>query len=69
MYMNDWKQEIENALAVFHYGVLENKGKISHEQARDKALNEYEKYRVIQDNKYVSDFDKLLMETKKIEDK
>lgn len=47
MYMNDWKKEIENALAAFHYDVLENKWNISHEQARDKALNEYEKYRVI----------------------
>ena len=56
MYMNDWRVEVENALKVFHYEILENKGKISHEQAKDKALNEYEKYKVIQDNKYVSDF-------------
>ena len=68
MYMNDWKSEVENALKVFHYGVLENKGKISHEQAKNKAFSEYEKYKVIQDNKYVSDFDRLLIETKKIED-
>ena len=68
MYMNDWKNEVENALKVFHYEVLDNKGKISHEQAKNKAFNEYEKYKVIQDNKYVSDFDKLLIETKKIED-
>ena len=68
MYMNDWKSEVENALKVFHYEILENKGKISHEQAKKKAFSEYEKYKVIQDNKYVSDFDKLLIETKKIED-
>ncbi len=68
MYMEDWKAEIENALKVFHYEVLENKGKISHDQAIDKAFNEYDKYKVIQDNNFVSDFDKLLMETKKIED-
>lgn len=68
MYMNDWKSEVETALKVFHYEVLDNKGKISHEQAKNKAFNEYEKYKVIQDNKYVSDFDKLLIETKKIED-
>jgi len=67
MYMNDWKSEVENALKVFHYEVLENKGKISHEQAKNKAFSEYEKYKVIQDNKYVSDFDRLLIETKKIE--
>ena len=67
MYMNDWKSEVENALKVFHYEVLENKGKISHEQSKNKAFSEYEKYKVIQDNKYVSDFDRLLIETKKIE--
>lgn len=68
MYMNDWENEVENALKVFHYEVLNSKGKISHQQAKEKAFDEYEKYKVIQDNKYVSDFDKLLIETKKLED-
>lgn len=69
MYMSDWKNEVENALKVFHYEVLEGKGKISHEMAKEKAFGEYEKYKVIQDKNFVSDFDKLLVETKKIEDK
>ena len=69
MYMEDWKNEVENALKVFHYEVLEGKGKISHKQAVEKAENEYEKYKVIQDKNYVSDFDKLLSETKQIENK
>ena len=69
MYMDDWKNEVENALKVFHYNVLEGKGKVSHKEAKEKAENEYEKYKVIQDNNYVSDFDKLLYETKKIENK
>ncbi len=69
MYMNDWKNEVENALRVFHYDVLEGKGKISHKQAKEKAESEYEKYKVIQDNNYVSDFDRLLNETKQIENK
>ena len=69
MYMNDWKNEVENALRVFHYDVLEGKGKISHKQAKDKAESEYEKFKVIQDNNYVSDFDRLLNETKQIENK
>ena len=38
----------------------------SHKQAIQKATTEYEKYRVIQDKNYVSDFDKLLNETKQI---
>ena len=69
MYMEDWKNEVENALKVFHYEVLEGKGKISHKQAVEKAEDEYEKYKVIQDKNYVSDFDRLLSETKQIENK
>ena len=69
MYMDDWKNEVENALKVFHYEVLEGKGKVSHEKAMVKAFNEYDKYKVIQDKNFVSDFDKLLIETRKIEDK
>ena len=67
MYMNDWKNEVENALKVFHYDVLEGKGSITRKETIDKATSEYEKYRVIQDKSYVSDFDKLINETKKIE--
>lgn len=49
MYMDDWKNEVENALKIFHYEVLEDKGKISHKQAVEKAESEYEKYKIIQD--------------------
>ena len=69
MYMEDWKNEVENALKVFHYEVLDGKGKVSHEMGKDKAFSEYEKYKVIQDNNYVSECDKLIIETKKIGDK
>ena len=69
MYMSDWKNEVENALKVFHYNVLEGKGAIFHNQAVEKAENEYEKYKVIQDRNYVSDFDRLMNEAKQIENK
>ena len=69
MYMEDWKNEVENALKVFHYEVLEGKGKISHKQAVEKAENEYEKYKVIQDKNYVSDFDRLLNAANQIKNK
>lgn len=69
MYMNDWKNEVENALKVFHYDILEGKGKISYKQAKEKAESEYEKYKIIQDNNYVSDFDRLLSETKQMENR
>ena len=67
MYMNDWKKEVENALTLFHYEVLDGKGKISYKMAVEKAEGEYDKYKIIQDKNYVSDFDKLLKETKDIE--
>lgn len=63
MSMDDWKNEVETSLKLLHYNILEGKGKISYEKARQKAESEYEKYKVIQDKKFVSDFDKLLMET------
>lgn len=69
MSMNDWKNEVETSLKLFHYEVLEGKGKISAEKAKQKAENEYEKYKVIQDKKFVSDFDKLLIEANKIDNK
>ena len=67
MYMNDWKNEVENALKVFHYDILEGNGKISHKQAVQKATSEYEKYKFIQDKNYISDFDKLVKETEQLE--
>lgn len=42
------------------YDVLDNKGSISSEQAK-----EFEKFRVEQDKKYISDFDKIIDECKK----
>ena len=67
MYMNNWKNEVENALKVFHYDILEGNGKISHKQAVQKATSEYEKYKFIQDKNYISDFDKLVKETEQLE--
>ncbi len=50
--------------------ILKDAGKISHEIACDKALTEFEKYRIKQDKLYKSDFDLLVEESnKKGEDK
>jgi hypothetical protein len=48
--------------------ILHHKGRISHEVAVSLALDEYEKYRVIQDREYLSDFDKLLLEMEKYDE-
>ena len=69
MAMEDWKNQIETSLKLFHYDVLKGKGKISAEKAKQKAESEYEKYKIIQDKNFVSDFDKLLIEAKQIDNK
>lgn len=46
--------------------VLQDSGKISYKQAIEKAENEYEKYKIIQDRKFLSDFDMLFLGTENI---
>lgn len=67
--MSDWKNEVETSLKLFHYDILDNKKKISSEIAKQKAEGEYEKYKIIQDKKFISDFDKLLIVAEKIENR
>ena len=69
MYMKDWKEEVDNVLKIRRYKILEGKGKISKLDADTKASKEYEKFKVTQDRNYISDFDKLTIETKKIDNK
>ena len=66
MYMKDWKKEVDTVLSIRHYDILEGKGKISKKEADEKAEKEYEKYKVIQDKKFLSDFDILLLEAENI---
>ena len=66
MKMKDWITSVEVIFKINFYDNLTNKGSISHEKAIEKAESEYEKYKVIQDRSYVSDFDKLILETKNI---
>lgn len=66
MKMEDWIKSVEDIFKINFYDNLTNKGSISHEEAVEKAESEYEKYKVIQDKIYISDFDKLLLETEKI---
>lgn len=60
MKMTDWKKLLEGYLKISDYEILENAGSISHEEAEAKALGVYEKYRKIQDQTFLSDFDKFL---------
>ena len=63
MTMEDWATRIDKFLLADDRDILKDAGKISHEIACDKALTEFEKYRVKQDRLYKSDFDLLLEES------
>ncbi len=63
MTMEDWAVRIDKFLLADDRDILKDAGKISHEIACDKALTEFEKYRVKQDKLYKSDFDLLLEES------
>ena len=67
MNMEDWARRIDKFLLADDRDILKDAGKISHEIACDKALCEFEKYRVKQDKLYKSDFDLLLEEMSKEE--
>lgn len=64
MTMEDWANRIDKYLLSDDRDVLKDASKISHEIAKEKALTEFEKYRVIQDKLYKSDFDKLIESSK-----
>ncbi len=64
MTMEDWSMRIDKFLLADDLDILKDAGKISHEIACDKALTEFEKYRLKQDKLYKSDFDLLLEEIK-----
>ena len=63
MTMEDWATRIDKFLLADDRDILKDAGKISHEIAMDKALTEFEKYRIKQDKLYKSDFDLLLEES------
>lgn len=63
MTMNDWSSLLDKYLLLDNRDILKDAGKISHEIACDKALTEFEKYRVKQDKLYKSDFDLLIEES------
>ena len=58
--MSDWKKQLDDFLKFYDYDRLNDAGTISAEQAKEKAYAEYEKFRIIQDKEYLSDFDKAI---------
>ncbi|NTU46720.1 virulence RhuM family protein [Candidatus Roizmanbacteria bacterium] len=58
--MQDWIGFMSGYLDLNGYSVLEGLGNVSKEQADEKALEEYSKFRVLQDQKYESDYEKMI---------
>ncbi len=59
MTMKDWINETDNLLKFRKKEILKGSGRVSHKQAIEKANNEYEKYRVKQDEQYISSMDEM----------
>ena len=62
MTMEDWAKRLDLFLMADDRDVLQDAGKITAEIAKAKAETEFEKYRVIQDRLFMSDFDKYMLE-------
>lgn len=60
MTMEDWSNQIDNILAAGRNEVLQTAGSVTAEEAKEHAETEFEKYRIIQDRLFQSDFDRYL---------
>ena len=63
--MEDWEKRLNSFIEMFDYGILQDSGKVSAEIAKLHAETEFEKYRVVQDRLFMSDFDKYMLELEK----
>ena len=62
MTMEDWAKHLDLFLMADDREVLQDAGKITAEIAKAKAETEFEKYRVVQDRLFMSDFDRYMLE-------
>ncbi len=60
--MADWEKRLNSFIEMFEYGLLQDSSKVSNEIAKLHAETGFEKYRVIQDRLFMSDFDKYMLE-------
>lgn len=61
MTMQDWETRLNRFIAATDLEILQDAGKVTAEIAQAHAESEYEKYRIVQDRLYESDFDRLVM--------
>ena len=69
MTMEDWATRLNKFLNFNEMEILQDKGQVSAEIAKSFAESEFEKYRVIQDRLFESDFDLFLKDAKKLENR
>lgn len=62
MTMADWESKLNGFLTLWDHKILQDAGKVSAEMAKIHAETEFEKYRIVQDSLFTSDFDKFLSE-------
>lgn len=60
--MKDWETRLNTFIEMFEYGLLNDAGKVSTAIAKLHAETEFEKYRIVQDRLFMSDYDKYLLE-------
>ncbi len=65
MTMEDWSKRLDLFLSADDREILQNSGRITAEIAKTKAETEFEKYRIVQDRLFMSDFDKYMLELEK----
>jgi len=65
MTMDDWSKKLNAFLMFNEHDILENAGKVTAQLAKEFAISEFEKYKVIQNKSYQSDFDMLIQELDK----
>lgn len=66
-FMKEWKALLDDYITLIRLPKLENKGRVSSDDARNHAINEYKEFRVVQDRDYQSDFDKMIIDVRKLE--
>lgn len=62
MTMEDWERRLSGFLKLWDREILQDAGKVTAELAKTHAESEFEKYRIVQDRLFESDFDRMITE-------
>jgi len=62
MTMEDWEKRLSGFLQLWDREILQDAGKVTAELAKTYAESEFEKYRIVQDRLFKSDFDRMILD-------